>query len=63
MEGSSGIAGHRCTFEDTSTESESQHLETAIAVGIAVTLLSYFTRMLVYNGLEIRASGPSQQIV
>lgn len=44
-------------------ESESQHLETSVAVGIAVMLLSYFTKILVYTGFEIRISGPSQQIV
>ena len=44
-------------------ESESQDLETSMKVGTAVTLLSYFTKILVYTGLEIRIRGPSQQIV
>ena len=44
-------------------ESESQDLETSMKVGTTVTLLSYFTKILVYTGLEIRIRGPSQQIV
>ena len=44
-------------------ESESQDLETSVAVGIAVMLLLCFTKILVYTGLEIRVSDPSQQIV
>lgn len=59
MGGSSGIAKHECR----GMESESQDLETSMKVGTAVTLLSYFTKILVYTGLEIRIRGPSQQIV
>ena len=44
-------------------ENESQDLETSMKVGTTVTLLSYFTKILVYTGLEIRKRGPSQQIV
>lgn len=67
---SSGIAVHgsdqfvssRLLICQMNTESESEHLESFRAVDIAVTFLLYFTEVLVYNGVEIKTSGLSQQI-
>lgn len=51
------------TCKEMSTNRENKHLETSAAVDIAVTFLLYFTKVLVYCGLEIKTSGPLQQIV